>query len=93
VTFWSLCRQLCEEIETSLGPRLARVCRVQGPTARSPKASCRDVTSALYEEVVGAVLLIRRLDGLLADDRCRRPLSRLQMAADPCAPGSSPHNW
>lgn len=58
---------LCEAIETSVGPTGARLPRrvVDAAVARGELPP--DVDPFPYEEVVGAVLLIRRLSGLPAD--------------------------
>ena len=59
---------LCEAIETSMGPTGARLPRnvIDAAVGRGELPAAVDPFP--YEEVVGAALLIRRLNGLLVDD-------------------------
>ncbi len=59
---------LCEAIETSMGPTGARLPRsvIDAAVDRGELTSPTDPFP--YEEVVGAALLLRRLNGLLVDD-------------------------
>ena len=60
---------LCDAIETSLGPTGARLPEsvIDAAVARGELPSAVDPFP--FEEVVGAALLIRRLNGLLVDDQ------------------------
>lgn len=60
--------ELCEAIETSVGPTGARLPRsvIDAAVARDELPVAVDPFP--YEEIVGAALLIRRLNGLLVDD-------------------------
>jgi len=61
--------ELCEAIETSVGPTGARLPRtvIDAAVARGELPS--DANPFPYEEIVGSALLIRRLNGLLVDDQ------------------------
>ena len=59
---------LCEAIETSMGPTGARLPRDVMVAAIERGELPPAVDPFPYEEVVGAALLIRRLNGLLVDD-------------------------
>ncbi len=60
--------ELCEAIETSVGPTGARLPRPVIDAAITRGELPGDVDPFAYEEVVGAALLIRRLNGLVVDE-------------------------
>ncbi|MFE2961173.1 TetR/AcrR family transcriptional regulator [Nocardia tengchongensis] len=59
--------ELCEAIETSMGPTGARLPRSVIDAAIARGELPADTSPFPYEEIVGATLLIRRLNGLLVD--------------------------
>ena len=60
--------ELCEAIETSVGPTGARLPHAVIDAAVTRGELPPDANPFPYEEIVGSVLLIRRLNGLLVDD-------------------------
>jgi AcrR family transcriptional regulator len=66
--------ELCEAIETSVGPTGARLPRAVVDAAVARGELPPEVDPFPYEEVVGSALLIRRLNGLLVDDHYLKAL-------------------
>lgn len=60
--------ELCEAIETSVGPTGARLPQAVIDAAVARGELPPDVDPFPYEEIVGSALLLRRLNGLLVDD-------------------------
>lgn len=60
--------ELCEAIETSVGPTGARIPRAVIDAAVTRGELPPGADPFPYEEIVGSALLIRRLNGLLVDD-------------------------
>ena len=60
--------ELCEAIETSVGPTGARLPRSVIDAAAARGELPPDTDPFPYEEIVGSALLLRRLNGLLVDE-------------------------